>query len=225
MTPSSISLLLKNAGLLIIQSPVPVVNLIRLACSGESDDVGSDERLLQAHWLDGHRPVSVAGNARGRDLYLAPADGRSATSGSKATELRHIVDRLIFVGLCRLFPTMSDALAIVKPGTIVRWHRAGFRSYWRWKSRRRVGRPNVPAEIRRLIREMPTRCGERHGFMASFSSSALRWGKLAWPSTWPDGEARHPRAGRHSFAIMPTASLRWTCSWCRQFRFACSMAC
>ncbi|MEH2561623.1 hypothetical protein [Bradyrhizobium sp. AZCC 2289] len=64
------------------------------------------------------------------------------------------IDRLVFVGLYRLFPNVRDALAIVKPGTIVRWHRAGFRSYWRWKSRPRGGRPTVPLEIRRLIREM-----------------------------------------------------------------------
>ena len=64
------------------------------------------------------------------------------------------VDRMIFVGLYRMFPKIRDALAIVKPDTLVRWHRAGFRSYWRWKSRRRGGRPIVPVEIRRLIREM-----------------------------------------------------------------------
>ncbi len=64
------------------------------------------------------------------------------------------IDRLIFVGLYWLFPKVRDALAIVKPDTIVRWHRAGFRSYWRWKSRPRGGRPTVPLEIRELIREM-----------------------------------------------------------------------
>jgi len=63
-------------------------------------------------------------------------------------------DRLIFVGLYRLFPRVCDALAIVRPDTIVRWHRAGSKSYWRWKSRRRGGRPIVPPEIRRLVREM-----------------------------------------------------------------------
>jgi hypothetical protein len=42
------------------------------------------------------------------------------------------IDRLVFVGLYRLFPKACDALAIVKPDTIVRWHRAGSRSYWRW---------------------------------------------------------------------------------------------
>src|SRR3979409_1065871 len=64
------------------------------------------------------------------------------------------IDRLIFVCLYRLLPNARDALAIVKPDTIVRWHRAGFRSYWRWASRPRGGRPTVPLEIRRLIREM-----------------------------------------------------------------------
>ena len=65
-----------------------------------------------------------------------------------------IFDRLIFVGLYRLFPKACDALAIVKPDTIIRWHRAGFRAYWRWKSRRRGGRPTVPPDIRKLIHEM-----------------------------------------------------------------------
>ena len=64
------------------------------------------------------------------------------------------IDRLILGGVCRLFPKMHDALAIVRPDTVIRWHRAGFRSYWRWKSRRRCGRSTVSLEIRRLIREM-----------------------------------------------------------------------
>ena len=64
------------------------------------------------------------------------------------------IDRLVFVGLYRLFPRVLDALAIVRPGTVIRWHRAGFRLYWRWKSRPRGGRPTVPPEVRRLIREM-----------------------------------------------------------------------
>src|SRR5450830_973700 len=64
------------------------------------------------------------------------------------------IDRLIFVGLYRLFPRVCDALAIIKPDTIIRWHRAGFRAYWRWKSRRRGGRPTVPPETRKLICDM-----------------------------------------------------------------------
>ena len=49
---------------------------------------------------------------------------------------------------------MLNAVTIVQPETIIRWHRAGFRLYWRWKSRSRGGPPKVPIEIRRLIRDM-----------------------------------------------------------------------
>src|SRR3954453_7786403 len=63
-------------------------------------------------------------------------------------------EKLVIGWACRLFPNARDALAIVRPETVVRWHRAGFRFYWRWKSRRRVGRPTVSAEIRQLVREM-----------------------------------------------------------------------
>jgi len=64
------------------------------------------------------------------------------------------IDRLVFVGLCRLAPKVLDALKILKPETVIRWHRAGFRAYWRWKSRPRVGRPTTSADVRQLIREM-----------------------------------------------------------------------
>src|ERR1700756_5876827 len=50
------------------------------------------------------------------------------------------MDRLIFVALYRLLPGTLNALTLVKPDTVVRWHRAGFRSYWRWKSRHHSGR-------------------------------------------------------------------------------------
>src|ERR1700692_1005020 len=54
------------------------------------------------------------------------------------------IGRLLFAGLYRLAPSMLDALAIVKPETVIRWHRAGFRAYWRRKSRPRGGRPKNP---------------------------------------------------------------------------------
>jgi len=63
-------------------------------------------------------------------------------------------DRLILVWLYQLFPSVLTAIAIVKPETVVRWHRGGFRLYWRWKSRSRGGRPPIPVGIRRLVREM-----------------------------------------------------------------------
>lgn len=62
------------------------------------------------------------------------------------------VDRLIFSLLYRAAPSTLNVLTIVKPETVIRWHRASFRAWWRWKSRSRRGRPQTPIEIRRLIR-------------------------------------------------------------------------
>jgi transposase InsO family protein len=63
-------------------------------------------------------------------------------------------DRLIFVLLYRLFPTNLDSIVIVKPETVVRWHPAGFRMFWRWKSRNIGGRPKIDLETRHLIRKI-----------------------------------------------------------------------
>jgi transposase InsO family protein len=65
-----------------------------------------------------------------------------------------VAERLLFVWLYRLFPSVLNAVTIVQPETVIRWHRTGFRLYWCWKSRSRGGRPKIPGEIRRLIREM-----------------------------------------------------------------------
>jgi hypothetical protein len=62
-------------------------------------------------------------------------------------------DRWFFVQLYRWFPSILDVLTIIQPETVVRWHRAGFRCYWHWKSRRR-GRPQLQKELRALIRQM-----------------------------------------------------------------------
>ena len=64
------------------------------------------------------------------------------------------IDRLIFVSLYRQFPSILDAIVIVKPDTLIRWHRRGFQAYWHWKSRRLGGRPKIDGEIRDLIRRM-----------------------------------------------------------------------
>jgi len=63
-------------------------------------------------------------------------------------------DRFLFVWLYHWFPTVLSAIAIIRPETIIRWHRAGFLTYWRWRSRNRVGRPKISAERRTLIGEM-----------------------------------------------------------------------
>src|SRR3979409_927214 len=65
-------------------------------------------------------------------------------------------DRWFFVQLYRWFPSILPVLMIIRPETLVRWHRAGFRRDWRWKSCRRGGRPPIEAELRALIRQMST---------------------------------------------------------------------
>ena len=63
-------------------------------------------------------------------------------------------DRWFLVQLYRWFPSILQVVTIVQPETLVRWHRAGFRCYWRWKSRPRGGRPQVETDLRVLIRGM-----------------------------------------------------------------------
>jgi hypothetical protein len=64
------------------------------------------------------------------------------------------IDRLLFCGLYRLSPKVLDALKIFQPETVIRWHRAGFRAYWRWRSGPLGARPKTPADVRQLILEM-----------------------------------------------------------------------
>jgi hypothetical protein len=63
-------------------------------------------------------------------------------------------DRLFFVQLYRWFPSIMQAVTIIRPETILRWHRAGFRGLWYWKSRPLGGRPQIDPELRVLIRRM-----------------------------------------------------------------------
>src|SRR5712672_2719921 len=63
-------------------------------------------------------------------------------------------DRWFFVQMYRWFPSILQVLIVVRPETLVRWHRAGFCCYWRWKSRPQGGRPQIDAELRGLIRRM-----------------------------------------------------------------------
>jgi hypothetical protein len=63
-------------------------------------------------------------------------------------------DRWFFIQLYRWFPSILKVLMIIRPETIVHCHRAGFRCYWRWKSRPRGGRPQIDTDLRALIRRM-----------------------------------------------------------------------
>ena len=63
-------------------------------------------------------------------------------------------DRALLVWMVRLWPSLLDAVHVVQPETILRWHRAGVRAFWRWRSRNRAGRPRIDRELRELIRRI-----------------------------------------------------------------------
>ena len=95
-------------------------------------------------------------------------------------------DRWFLIQLYRWCPSILTVLAVLRPATLVRWHREGFRYYWRWKSRRRGGRPQIEADVRTLIRRMsienppwgsPRIHGEllKLGFSAAQSSTPNIW--------------------------------------------------
>jgi transposase InsO family protein len=107
-------------------------------------------------------------------LYVLPATARSSLKPQRELALENLAlrqqlaivqrktkrpkltsaDRAFWVALCSLWPDWQNALLIVKPQTVIGWHRKGFRLYWTWKSRKRTGRPPIDAEIRTLIRRI-----------------------------------------------------------------------
>jgi hypothetical protein len=64
------------------------------------------------------------------------------------------IDRLVLMWLYRLFPSLLGAIIIVKPETVLRWHRRGFRGYWGWKSWRCGGRPRIDRDVSDVIRRV-----------------------------------------------------------------------
>ena len=127
-------------------------------------------------------------------------------------------DRWFFVQLYRWFPSVLEVLTIIRPETLVRWHRAGFRRYWHWKSRQRGGRPQVQTELRVLIRRMsienplwgaPRIHGEllKLGFQVSQSSVAKYMGKRRGPPSqgWRAFLANHaPHIAAMDLFVVPT---------------------
>ena len=69
-------------------------------------------------------------------------------------------DRFFWTTLRRVWSRWADVLLIVKPDTVIGWHRAGFRLYWRWRSRPHGGRPKITQEVRHLIGRLAKECSE-----------------------------------------------------------------
>ena len=134
-------------------------------------------------------------------------------------------DRLILVWLCRLWPRLLNLMVIVRPETVLRWHRAGFRTFWRWKSRSAGGRPKTEVELCALIRRMsrenalwgaPRIHGEllKLGLPVSQSTVAKYMIRRRGPPSqgWPTFLRNHAPEVRLS-----------TCSSCRPSASSCSM--
>src|SRR5882672_12754891 len=143
---------------------------------------------------------------------------RQAPSKQRLT----VGDRVIFVWLYRLFLSVLSAVSVIEPQTVIRWHRMGFRLYWRWKSRSRGGRPRIPAEIRRLIRDMslanrlwgaPRIHGEllklgievAQSTVAKYMAKSGRGRSQTWKTFLQDHSAG---IGAMDFLVVPTVGIR-----------------
>ena len=129
-------------------------------------------------------------------------------------------DRLFFVQLYQWFPSILEIITIIQPETLVRWHRAGFRRYWRWRSRRRGGRPQIQTELRALIRQIsaenrlwgaPRIHGEllKLGFEVSQSTVAKYMARRRGPPSqgWRAFLANHsPHIAAMDLFVVPTIS-------------------
>jgi hypothetical protein len=129
-------------------------------------------------------------------------------------------DRVFFLQLYRWFPSIVKAMTTIRPETLMRWHRAGFHRYWRWKSRNLGGRPPIDAGLRALIRRMsienvlwgaPRIQGEllRLGFAVAQSTVAKYMAKRGGPSgqTWGTFLRNHaPHIAAMDLFVVPTIS-------------------
>src|SRR5271170_737486 len=104
-------------------------------------------------------------------------------------------DRWFLIQLYRWFPSILHVVTIIQPETLVRWHRTGFRWYWR----------------------------ERRASTANCSNSGLKSRSQASPSTWSSGAGRQVRAGARFCGTMRLTLPPWTCSLSRAFALTCCM--
>jgi hypothetical protein len=135
-------------------------------------------------------------------------------------------DRWFFVQLYRWFPSILPVLMIIRPETLVRWHRVGFLRYWRWQSRRRGGRPQIDTELRALIRQISTenQHGERRASTANCSSSGLVWLNQPSPGTWSSDADLQVRDGGPFCETTRRTLPPWICSWSQPLASNCCTA-
>jgi hypothetical protein len=118
--------------------------------------------------------------------------------------------------MTRLMPSLLDLAQVVQPETILRWHRAGFRTYWRWK----IAGSGGPAQDQSgAARTNPadgkgkTHSGAHRAFIANCSSSALNSPSRPFPSTCPSAVGDRRRVGGRSCVTMLMSSRALICAW------------
>ena len=135
---------------------------------------------------------------------------------TKRPRLRHR-DRLFWVTLSHLWRDWRSILTIVKPETVIKWHRQGFKCYWRWKSRsRRVGRPRIEREIRDLIKRL-SRENRTWGvprIKQNFICLVMRLQNQRWQSIGSEFVSHLHKPGRVSFRITLDRLPQLISSWC-----------
>src|SRR6266478_3045165 len=127
-------------------------------------------------------------------------------------------DRCLWVMLKRAWPGWKTPLIIFRPETVIGWQRAGLRMFWRWKSRRRRGRPAKDSELIQLIRRMwsvnPT--WAVHASATNWPSWVCRLRRPLSESIAPGPEAKRHRAGGPFSRTMRVALPRWISLWFRR---------
>ena len=125
-------------------------------------------------------------------------------------------DRALLIWMTRLWPDLLGMAQVVQPETILRWHRAGFKVFWRWKCRNGAGRPKIDRGLRDLIRRMSREnalWGASHGelLMLGFEVPNRRFRNI-----WRDLRSRRRKPGRHFCEITLRRSPPSICALCRR---------
>ena len=127
----------------------------------------------------------------------------------------HGSDRALLIWMTRLWPNLRGMARVVQPETILRWHRAGFKVFWRWKSRNRAGRPKIDRGLRDLIqrmsRENPLWGASRiHGelLMLGFEVAQSTVSKYMVRPSKPPSQTRKTFLQNHAEAIAAIALCR-----------------
>ena len=184
-----------------------------------------DAQSLQTDLARARGAVLVTRLAGSREPGASPPAQYPAAQFAEETGSQQYRSAGIY-GVVSFCSGIPGALTIIKPETLIRWHRAGFRRYWRWKSRAQGGRPKV-REVRQLIREMSVAnpFWGRPGSTENSSSSASMWGRRRLRNTWLGEGNLRPKDGRRFFATTLMVSRRWTCSWFRRSRSSYCTGC